>query len=284
LLGFFVNTLALRLDLSGAPDGAELLARVRRAALDAQDHQDLPFEQVVEILQPQRRLDRNPLVQVTFALQNNEAGRLAAPGLQFQPAEAPYDRIRFDLEAHLFEAGEEIVGWLGYATALFDEATIARWRDYFLAALRGLVTGLARPVTQLPLLSGEERHKLLVDWNETAADYPRDKCVHELFEDQAARTPGRRSLTASLTRAPTGWRIICEAWASAPTPAWRCASSGLWRWWWLSWRCLKPAAPMCRSIPPIRPYILTSRVSRLWACSYQGLRMAASSGSPPKMT
>ncbi|WP_460021937.1 condensation domain-containing protein, partial [Methylobacterium phyllosphaerae] len=139
LIGFFVNTLALRLDLSGEPAVGEVLARVRRAALDAQDNQDLPFEQVVEIVQPPRRLDHTPLFQVMFAWQNTEEARLVLPGLEAEPAGLPYDVAKFDLELSLSESEDGIGGALGYATALFDAATVERHLGYLLTVLEAMV-------------------------------------------------------------------------------------------------------------------------------------------------
>ncbi|PPT24452.1 non-ribosomal peptide synthetase, partial [Xanthomonas arboricola] len=125
LIGFFVNTLALRVDLNESPSVTELLARVRGAALDAQDHQDLPFEQVVEIMQPPRRLDHTPLFQVMFSWQqNNEAGEWKLPALEVSAVRSAYEVVKFDLELNLTEADDRIVGGLGYARALFNESTI----------------------------------------------------------------------------------------------------------------------------------------------------------------
>jgi amino acid adenylation domain-containing protein len=189
LIGFFVNTLALRVDLSGAPDIAELLARVRRTTLDAQAHQDLPFEQVVEIVQPPRRLNHTPLFQVMLAWQSNEPGEWRLPGLTATPAGLEYEVVKFDLELNLFEAGEEIIGSLGYATALFDRSTIERYVGYLQTMLRAMVACPQQPVATLELLSPAERQLLLHTWNATQRDYPKHRCVHQLFEAQVERTP-----------------------------------------------------------------------------------------------
>ncbi|MBM7130015.1 non-ribosomal peptide synthetase, partial [Dyella mobilis] len=189
LIGFFVNTLALRMDLSQAPSVAELLARVRQTALSAQDHQDLPFEQVVEIAQPPRCLDHTPLFQVMFAWQNNEAGELELPGLQLVPIALAGDTIKFDLELHLNEEGGTIHGALFYATALFDAATIERYRGYLLSVLQAMVADAHVPVSRIDLLGTEERELLLHTWNQTDAPYPKDQCIHQLFEQQVLRTP-----------------------------------------------------------------------------------------------
>ncbi|WP_246763555.1 non-ribosomal peptide synthetase [Rhizobium sp. 007] len=189
LIGFFVNTLALRVDLSGEPDVSELLERTRRTALAAQEHQDLPFEQVVEIVQPPRHLDHTPLFQVMLAWQNNAVGSFDLAGLSVEAAGDGLDQVKFDLELSLGECDEVIAGTFGYATALFDQATIERQRGYLLALLRAMVADAGQPVGRIELLSSDERTYLLEDLNRTAADYPSDLCIHELFEAQVQRAP-----------------------------------------------------------------------------------------------
>ncbi|MEX4005534.1 condensation domain-containing protein, partial [Paraburkholderia sp. EG285A] len=189
LIGCFVNTLALRLDLSGEPSVAELLARTRRTALAAQEHQDLPFEQVVEIVQPPRRLDHTPVFQVMLAWQNNAAPAFGLPGLRVEAAADGFDQVKFDLELNLGEHGEAIAGTLGYATALFDQATIERQRGYLLALLRAMVADARQAVGRIELLAAAERAYLLEELNRTAAAYPSDKCIHELFEAQVRQAP-----------------------------------------------------------------------------------------------
>src|SRR6185312_8395860 len=189
LLGLFVNTLTLRIDLADSPTVTQLLARVRHTALAAQDHQELPFEQVVEILQPPRRLDRTPLFQVMFAWQNNEGGSLSLPHLTVTPAPMPFERAKFDLELTLGEQGECIVGALRYATALFDASTIERHIGYLHTTLRAMVADAQQPIARLPLLTESERTLLLQQWNRTEAPYPQQLCIHQLFEQQVERTP-----------------------------------------------------------------------------------------------
>ncbi|MER9852361.1 amino acid adenylation domain-containing protein, partial [Mesorhizobium sp. M0106] len=189
LIGFFVNTLALRVDLSGAPSVAQLLERTRRTALAAQEHQDLPFEQVVEIVKPPRHLDHTPLFQVMLAWQNNAVGSLDLPGLSVEATGEGIDQVKFDLELSLGEDGDQIAGSLHYATALFDEATIERQRGYLLALLRAMVADAGQPVGRIELLPAEERAYLLEELNRTAAAYPSERCIHELFEQQVRRTP-----------------------------------------------------------------------------------------------
>ncbi|WP_049786408.1 non-ribosomal peptide synthetase [Mycetohabitans rhizoxinica] len=189
LIGFFVNTLALRLDVSGEPSAAQLLERVRRTTLEAQAHQDMPFEQVVEIVQPPRRLEHTPLFQVMFAWQNNERAVWDLPALEVTPADLAYDVAKFDLDLHLYEAGGEIVGGLNYATALFDRATIERHVGYLQTMLQAMAADAAYPVTRVELLSPAERTLLLQTWNATQRDYPAHQCIHQLFEAQAERMP-----------------------------------------------------------------------------------------------
>ncbi|MDQ8728328.1 non-ribosomal peptide synthetase, partial [Bradyrhizobium sp. LHD-71] len=194
LVGFFVNMLALRLDLSGEPSVAELLGRVRDAALAAQDHQDLPFEQLVEIVQPPRRLDHSPVFQVVFAWQNNEAATFELPGLKVDVVETGLEQVKFDLELNLGEADGRIVGALNYATALFDEATVERHRGYLLAVLRAMVANADQIVDRVDMLSPDERALVLETWNRSAVSYPSERCIHELFADQVRREPEATAL------------------------------------------------------------------------------------------
>ena len=189
LVGFFVNMLALRVNMSGEPDMAELLSRIRGAALAAQDHQDLPFEQLVEIIQPPRRLDHTPVFQVVFAWQSNEAAKFELPGLQAEIADIPLQQVKFDLELSLGEADSRIVGALNYATALFDEATIRRHRDYLLVMLRAMVADADQIVDRIDIMAAGERKLVLDTWNQTAAPYPSERCIHELFAEQVRKAP-----------------------------------------------------------------------------------------------
>jgi amino acid adenylation domain-containing protein len=189
LIGFFVNTLALRLDLSNGPTVSELLQRVKAQALAAQKHQDLPFEQVVDILKPPRSLAQSPLFQVMFAWQNNEAVELEAPGLTMSALPAPQVTSKFDLALSLSEAAAGIAGKLEYATALFDGATIERYCGYLRNILRAMAADDQQAVGRLQILSQSQRQQLLTEWNATETPYPHDQCIHELFEARAARHP-----------------------------------------------------------------------------------------------
>ncbi|WP_425117683.1 non-ribosomal peptide synthase/polyketide synthase [Burkholderia gladioli] len=189
LIGFFVNTLALRLDLSGTPDAAALLARVRHAALAAQDHQDLPFEQIVEIVNPPRKLEHAPLFQVMFSWQSQQGTSLPLPELEVTALPPAYDTVKFDLELALEENGDEIFGTLSYSTALFHRATIERQAGYLEAMLRAMVRDERQAIDHVDILPPEERKLLLGDWNATQADYPEQHCIHQSFEQQVERTP-----------------------------------------------------------------------------------------------
>jgi len=189
LIGFFVNTLVMRTDTSGDPVFRELLKQVRRSTLDAYAHQDVPFEKLVEELQPERDLSRNPLFQVIFALQNAPHSTPKLYGLTLSRMDRGTTMARFDLEVHLREEAERLRGSFVYNTDLFDAATIERMAGHYQMILEGIVADPDQRLSELPLLTDAERHQLLVEWNDTSTDYPRDKCIHELFEEQAERTP-----------------------------------------------------------------------------------------------
>ncbi|HEU0300507.1 MAG TPA: condensation domain-containing protein, partial [Longimicrobium sp.] len=191
LIGFFVNTLALRVDLSGAPTVAELLGRVKKRALEAQHHQDIPFEQVVELLDPARSLSRTPLFQATFAWQNlPRGGGLSLPGLELDSVGtgSSHAQAKTDLSLALREAGDRIVGEVTYATALFERETVERWAGYLRRVLAEMVADESRRVERLALMPLSERSRMLEAWNRTETAYP-ESCIHELFAAQAARTP-----------------------------------------------------------------------------------------------
>jgi amino acid adenylation domain-containing protein len=190
LIGMFVNTLAFRVPLAGSPAFSELLARVRSLALDAFAHQDVPFERLVEDLNPRRDLSRHPVFQVVLAMQNVPVGKLELPGgLVFEPLAVDSAATKFDLTFTLREEGGDLTGGIEYASDLFDAATVRRMAGHLRTLLAGLAASPESPVSELPLLSAEERRQILVDWNQTAAEFPREATLHELFAEQAARTP-----------------------------------------------------------------------------------------------
>ena len=189
LIGFFVNTLALRLDFTGSPTVSQALQRVKARSLEAQQHQDLPFEQVVELLRPARSLSHTPLFLVMFDWRGVAARALDLPGLTVEPVEAPHELAKFDLTLELGEVGGCLAGGLEYAVAMFDRPTIERHAGYLRRLLEAMADDDARPFDRLSLLGDAERHQLLVQWNDTAADYPRHSSLHQLFDMQAERTP-----------------------------------------------------------------------------------------------
>jgi amino acid adenylation domain-containing protein len=194
LIGFFVNTLVLRADLSGNPTFLELLARVRETALGAYAHQDLPFEMLVEALQPQRDLSRTPLFQVMFSLQNTPLPSVDLPGLRFSPIEADSGTAKFDLSLFLTETEQGLVGTLEYNTDLFEVATVRRLLGHFQHLIHAAVTDPAQRLSELPLLSRAERLQILGEWNATEIKSPEAQTVHRLFELQTEQTPEAAAL------------------------------------------------------------------------------------------
>ncbi|MCP4654737.1 MAG: AMP-binding protein, partial [bacterium] len=197
LIGFFVNTLVLRTDLAGAPAFSELLGRVRETALQAYGHQDLPFEKLVEALELERRLDRNPLCQVMFGYQNFPRSAVEVRGLTFSPlGEAAYDTgsSKFDLTLLLYEVDDELHGVLEYNSDVFEGTTIRRMLGHFATLLAGVVDDPGRPVAELALLSRGERQQLVAEWNDTRAVYPAGASLGELFETRAKATPDASAL------------------------------------------------------------------------------------------
>src|SRR5579864_4601686 len=196
LIGFFVNTLALRNDVRGEPSVAEMLKRVRGVVVGGQEHQDVPFEQVVEMVQPPRHLNHTPVFQVMFAWQNQEWSLPQLPGIKVEREERDYSAIRFEMELDLREEEEEIAGMLRYATALFDEATIKRQAGYLLAMLKAMAADQEQEIAGIELLGEEERKLLLETWNATEEEYPKHLCVHQLFEEQVKRTPQAKAVVS----------------------------------------------------------------------------------------
>jgi amino acid adenylation domain-containing protein/non-ribosomal peptide synthase protein (TIGR01720 family) len=188
LIGFFVNTLVLRTDLSGAPSFRELLRRVRDTTLDAQAHQDLPFEMLVEELQPQRDLSRTPFFQTAFLFQHSPLQALHLPGLQASLINTDPGTAKFDLMLMLEESQGELTGDFEYNTDLFEAATIERMAGHFERLLGSLLEHPDQSIATLPLLT-EAEERQLIEWNQTATNYPREASIQQLFEAQVARTP-----------------------------------------------------------------------------------------------
>ncbi|MES1242784.1 MAG: amino acid adenylation domain-containing protein, partial [Acidobacteriota bacterium] len=190
LIGLFVNTLALRGDLSGDPPFRALLARAREGFLAAHAHQDLPFEKLVEALRPERGLDRSPLFQVLFVLQNAAGEPARLPGLELRPEALPAGGAKLDLSLSLSESPEGLTGLIEYAADLFDAVTVARWESHFATLLTGIADGPDLPLSALPLLSEAELHQLRVEWCDTAAEDRLDGlCLHALLAEAAERSP-----------------------------------------------------------------------------------------------
>jgi aspartate racemase len=189
LIGFFVNTLALRTYLSGNPSFQELLGRVREVALGAYAHQDLPFEKLVEELQPERDRSRTPLFQVMFVLQNTPTSALELPGLTVNSLNIDSGTAKFDLTLFMIETAQGLRASLEYNTDLFNVATITRMLGNFQTLLEGIVANPQQRLSDLPLLTAAEQHQLLVEWNKTTKEYPQDKCIHQLFEAQVEQAP-----------------------------------------------------------------------------------------------
>ncbi len=194
LIGFFVNTLVLRTRLEGNPTFIELLQQVRQMALDAYAHQDIPFDQLVETLQPQRHLSHSPLFQVMFVLQNSPSSKLELRDLQVTQMElaratagATFD-LTLSMQEKDSELGTELIGAFEYNANLFDTDTIARMVESFHTLVEAVVANPQERIRTLPLLTASQKHQLLVEWNHTGTDYPQ-KSIHQLFEEQVEKTP-----------------------------------------------------------------------------------------------
>jgi amino acid adenylation domain-containing protein len=189
LIGFFLNTLVLRTDLSGDPSFRETLRRVREATLGAYAHQEVPFERLVAELQPERSMSHSPLFQVMFTLQNAEGRGDALAGLEVSAVGAANDIAKFDLSLTLTEAAQGLRGGLIYSTDLFERGTVDRMLGHLERVLEQVAADADVRLSRLELLGEAERALVLEAWNDTAAEVPADRCIHALFEAQAARTP-----------------------------------------------------------------------------------------------
>jgi natural product biosynthesis luciferase-like monooxygenase protein len=193
LIGFFVNQLVMRTRLNGDPTFVEVLERVREVALEAYTYQDVPFEKLVEELQPERDLSRSPLFQVMFALQNVSAQSALTQQRAANTRQTSIGTARFDLMLSMTDS-RQINGSVEYNTDLFESATIERLFEHFKHLLGGLQENATRRVWHLPLLSEAERGRLLCEWNETRRAFPHHLCIHAFFEAQVARTPARMAV------------------------------------------------------------------------------------------
>jgi amino acid adenylation domain-containing protein/FkbH-like protein len=189
LIGFFVNTLALRIDLSGDLTVEQLLERVRKVALGAYAHQDLPFEKLVEELQPQRSLSHSPIFQLMFILQNAPMEALDLQDLQLESWGNETTVAKFDLTLYLEETSNGLVGSWEYNSDLFEQENIERLNIHFQMLLEGIVAEPEQQIQDLPLLTAVECKQLLYDFNDTTVEFPSDLCIHQSFEQQVEKTP-----------------------------------------------------------------------------------------------
>ncbi|XXX82517.1 amino acid adenylation domain-containing protein [Sorangium sp. So ce134] len=188
-IGFFVNVVPIRIDASGGPSFEELLRRVRAVCLDAYAHDRLPFERLVQELQPERDPSYSPLVQIVFAPQPPAERELHLAGVEARAIDTDTKKTIFDVSLYAWESAGGVAGMLEYSTDLFERATMERLLDHLFTLLAAATSDPARAVASMPLLPERERRRLLVDWNDTGADFPRDRSVLDLFEEQAAAAP-----------------------------------------------------------------------------------------------
>ena len=189
LTGFFVNTLVLRTDTGGNPSFRELLKRVREVCLGALEHQEVPFEKIVEELHPQRSLTHSPLFQVMFVLQSAPEGRITLGRNTADKLDVNTDTAKFDVTLSMMERGGELVGWLQCSADLFERETIARMAGHFIALLQGIVDDPGRRLWQIPMMTAAEEREITTGWNATQSDYPSGMTISGLFEDQARSSP-----------------------------------------------------------------------------------------------
>ncbi|MEO1427763.1 MAG: amino acid adenylation domain-containing protein [Cyanobacteria bacterium J06633_8] len=189
LIGFFVNTLVLRSHFEDNPSFESLLAQVRETTLKGYENQDVPFEKLVEAIQPQRDLSYSPLFQVMFILQNAPIGEIELPGATLSNLEKESASSEFDLTLSITETDGALKCEWEYSTDLFDASTIERMAGHFENLLSAIVENPSQKVSNLNLLGETERRQLLVDWNDTATEYPKHKSIHQLFEEQVEKTP-----------------------------------------------------------------------------------------------
>ena len=189
LIGVFINTLVLRTQIQGTITFRELLSRVREMALAAYKNQDVPFEKLVEELQPERDLSHTPLFQVLFQLRNVPNKIVKLQDLRFIDCQFDRGIAAFDLTLDIIDKTEGLFCQFEYNTNLFNKTTIQRIANHFQVLLEGIITQPVQVISRLPILKEAERHQLLVEWNNTQTNYPKDKCIHQLFEEQVEKTP-----------------------------------------------------------------------------------------------
>jgi amino acid adenylation domain-containing protein len=209
VVGLFVNMLVLRTKLDGNPDFYELLHRTQATVFEALANQELPFEKLVAELQPERSASYSPLIQVMFALQDELSDNLKLPGMEISQFPLDPGTAKFDLTFTIVKSGATLNCCAEYNTDLFDADTVRRMLGHYEKVLESIAANADQCVSDIPLLAENERQQMLVEWNKTAADYPREKCVHELFAEQAAATPKAVAVVfgaESLTYEELDWR------------------------------------------------------------------------------
>ncbi len=194
LIGFFANTLVLRSDVSGSPSFIDLLNQSKAMTLDAYAHQQMPFEQIVEVLQPERSLAHSPLFQIMLVLHNNEKSELSLPGLTLSPVNQAGTQSKFDLTLNVQETQDGLVLEWEYNTDLFKASTIASVADHFVLLCENIISSPKENVYALPMVNAAEIHQFLVEWNDTQVAYPDHLCIHELFEQQTDKNPSAIAL------------------------------------------------------------------------------------------
>ncbi|HEX3555526.1 MAG TPA: amino acid adenylation domain-containing protein [Thermoanaerobaculia bacterium] len=213
VFGFFANTVVLRTDLSGAPTFTAVLRRVSEVTLGAYAHDELPFERLVEELQPERDMSRNPLFQIMFVLQNQPREEIALEDLSVSPLPVDSATAKFDLTMFWREEQGELAGVVEHNSDLFDLTTAVRFYRHYESLIAAVLADPERPIDELPLLAPEERHQLLVEWNDVAATATREVCAHEWVEEQVALSPddlavvfaGRRLTYRELNATANRW-------------------------------------------------------------------------------
>ena len=189
LIGCFINTLVLRTKFTENLNFPELLNQVKETTLAAYDHQDVPFEQIVEAIKPERSLSHAPLFQVLFILQNAPMEKLELPGVNIEILPSDTSTAKFDLTLSMMEKDQALTCTWDYNSDLFDDRTIIAMAEHFQNILTAVTTNPNQNINQIPLLTEREKHQLLIQWNNNQVEYPQDKCLHQIFEEQVIKTP-----------------------------------------------------------------------------------------------
>jgi len=210
LIGFFVNTLVLRTEHAGAMSFSELLARVHETVVGALEHQDLPFDQVVEAVSPKRSRGYNPLFQVMFSLQNTNTETLSLPELTVEPIEVSSETTLFDLNMSLWVEGDGLAGSVSYREDLFEVETVHRLIDHYALVAERIAASPETPLPEITLLTRSERKTVLEAFNDTRTDLPYNRCLHDPVIDQAVKTPEAAALIFDGEEAPITYAALIE--------------------------------------------------------------------------